>query len=231
MRAIGERLAGSGALLCVDAVSSLGAIPLETDAWGLDVVVSGSQKALMTPPGLALSALSEAARSVAASASLPRYSLDWTRVASFGSTPAVSLVRGLDAALGMLLDEGLEAVFDRHVRLGRAARAGAKAIGLELFSPDEDRSAVVTAIRIPAGIDGKETVRVMRDRSGVTVAGGQGELAGRIVRIGHIGHIGFSDVVAALEALELALAQAGADVERGAVPGAALEAYGEPVHA
>ena len=231
VRAIAERLAGSGALVAVDAVSSLGAVPLETDAWGLDVVVSGSQKALMTPPGLALSTVSPAARAAAEQASLPRYTLDWTRVESFGSTPAVSLVLGLDAALDLILGEGLEAVFDRHRRLGRACRAGAKAMGLGLFSPDEDRSAVVTAIRVPAGIDGKAIVRAMRERSGVTAGGGQGELAGKIVRIGHIGHIGVHDVTTALAALELALADAGASVERGAAVAAALDAYGDRIPA
>ena len=141
-----------GAFVVVDAVSSLGAVPCETDAWGLDVVVSGSQKALMTPPGLGLCAVSEAA--LAATGSSPRFYFDWERTrraqASFDAafTPAVSLVAALDVALGLLLDEGLDAAFERHVRLGRAARAGAKAMGLELFSPDEDRSAVVTAVRI-----------------------------------------------------------------------------------
>lgn len=231
VRAIAERVAGSGALLVVDAVSSLGAVPLDTDAWGIDVVVSGSQKALMTPPGLALSAASPGARASAEVAGLPRYSLDWGRAATFGSTPAVSLVLGLDAALDLLLAEGLEAAFERHARLGRAARAGAKAMGLELFSPDEDRSAVVTAIRTPPGVDGKAVVRAMRDRSGVTVVGGQGELAGKIVRIGHIGYIDVFDVTTALAALELALADAGADVERGVGVSAALEAYHERIPA
>ena len=231
VRAIAERVAGSGAFLVVDAVSSLGAVPLETDAWGLDVVVSGSQKALMTPPGLAFSSVSAAAKAASATAGLPRFSLDWGRAGSFGSTPAVSLVMGLDAALELLLGEGLEAAFDRHRRLGRACRAGAKAMGLELFSPDEDRSAVVTAIRVPAGIDGKAIVRSMREHSGVTAGGGQGELAGQIVRIGHIGHISVSDVTAALAALELALAAAGADVERGVAVRAALAAHSDPVRA
>lgn len=231
IRAVAERLSDSGALLVVDAVSSLGAVPLEADAWGLDVVVSGSQKALMTPPGLALSSVSPAARSASEAAALPRFSLDWARVRSFSSTPAVSLVMGLDAALELLLAEGLDAAADRHRRLGRACRAGAKAMGLELFSPDEDRSAVVTAIRMPGGIDGREIVRAMRERSGVTVGGGQGELAGQIVRIGHIGYIGVADVTAALAALELALAEAGAGVECGLAVDAALKAYGERIRA
>ena len=123
-------------------------------------------------------------------------------------------MQGLDAALELILPPGLEAQFEQHLRLGRAARAGAKAMGLELFSPDEDRSAVVTAIRVPDGVDGAEVVRAMRERSGVTVVGGQGELRGRIVRIGHIGYVDVLDIVAALQALELALAEAGAEVER-----------------
>lgn len=225
IRTIGERIAGSGSLLVVDAVSSLGAVPLETDDWGVDVVVSGSQKALMTPPGLALSSLSSEALAVAKTAALPRFSLDWERVRAFGATPAVSLVRGLDAALDLILGQGIEAAFDRHRRLGRACRAGAKAMGLELFSPDEDRSAVVTAIQVPSGIDGAAVVRSMRDRSGVTIVGGQGELTGKIVRIGHIGHIDVFDVTTALAALERALHEAGAAIESGVAVGAALAAY------
>jgi aspartate aminotransferase-like enzyme len=220
-----ECLTESGSLFVVDAVSSLGAVRLDTDDWGVDVVVSGSQKALMTPPGLALSSLSSAALAGAKTAALPRFSLDWERARVFGATPAVSLVRGLDVALDLILERGLEEAFDRHRRLGRACRAGAKAMGLELFSPDEDRSAVVTAIEVPSGIDSAEIVRSMRDRSGVSVVGGQGELAGKIVRIGHIGYIDVSDVTAALAALEHALHDAGADVEAGRAVQAALAAY------
>jgi serine---pyruvate transaminase len=117
------------------------------------------------------------------------------------------------------------------VRLGRAARAGVKAMGLELFSPDEDRSAVVTAIRMPEGIDGSAIVLSLRERSGVTIIGGQGDVRGKIVRIGHIGYIDVFDVTTALSALELALAEAGADVERSVAVTAALEAYAEPVAA
>src|SRR6478736_2243174 len=160
VQAIAAAAKDEGALAVVDAVSSLGAVPCETDAWGLDVVVSGSQKALMTPPGLGTCAVSEAA--FAARGSSPRFYFDWERTrkaqakhdAAF--TPPVSLVAALDVALGLLLEEGLDAVFERHVRLGRAARAGAKAMGLELFSPDEDRSAVVTAVRAPSGVDGDD---------------------------------------------------------------------------
>ena len=229
VQAIAAAAKESGALVVVDAVSSLGAVPCETDAWGLDVVVSGSQKALMTPPGLGLCAVSEAAHG--ATGSSPRFYFDWERTrkaqakldAAF--TPPVSLVAALDVALGLLLEEGLDAAFERHVRLGRAARAGVKAMGLELFSPDEDRSAVVTAVRAPEGIDAGDIVKALRDRFGMTIAGGQGELQGKIFRLGHIGWFDVFDITTALAAVELVLAELGADVERGVAVTAALEAY------
>jgi len=240
VNAITARLADSGALTVVDAISSLGAVPLDTDAAGLDVVVSGSQKALMTPPGLATTAISERALAASAGARSPRFYFDWRATLDKldGDAPTtpfttpVSLVYGLDAALGLLLEEGLEAVFDRHVRLGRACRAGVKAMGLELFSPDEDRSAVVTAIRMPEGVDGADAIRIVRERHGITLEGGRGPLVGKIVRIGHIGYVDVFDVAAALTALEQAVAELGGEVERGAAASAALEAYGgEAVHA
>ena len=224
------------ALFVVDAVSSLGAVPLETDAWGIDVVVSGSQKALMCPPGLAFVSVSPAALDAAARSSAPRFVYDWERTRAAQAkldapfTPAVSLVRALDVALGMLLDEGLEAAFARHARLGRACREGAKAMGLDLFSPDEDRSAVVTAMRAPDGIDATRVVAELRERFGITIANGQGELKGRIVRIGHIGWFDVFDITTALAALELAFADAGAEIERGAAVTRALEAYAERAH-
>ena len=229
VRALAGAAKEAAALVVVDAVSSLGAVPCETDAWGLDVVVSGSQKALMTPPGLGLAAVSEAA--FAATGSSPRFYLDWERTRKAQQkldapfTPPVSLVAGLDVALQLLLDEGLEAAFERHVRLGRAARAGVKALGLELFSPDEDRSAVVTAVRAPSGIDSGDVIRGVRDRFGITIANGQGELKGKIFRLGHIGWFDVFDITTALAALELALADLGVDVERGVAVTAALEAF------
>ena len=229
VQAIAAAAKEHGALVVVDAVSSLGAVPCETDAWGLDVVVSASQKALMTPPGLGLAAVSEAA--FAARGALPAFYFDWPRTrkaqrnldAPF--TPAVSLIAGLDVALGLLLDQGLERAFERHVRLGRAARAGVKAMGLDLFSPDEDRSAVVTAVRPPDGIDAGVVISGVREHFGMTLAGGQGELKGRIFRIGHIGWFDIFDITTALAAIELVLAEHGADIERGAAVTAALEAY------
>jgi aspartate aminotransferase-like enzyme len=215
----------------IDAVSSLGAVPLETDAWGLDAVASGAQKALMTPPGLAMVTASEAAWARAAEATSPRFYWDWERTRKGQATldapvtPPVSLVAGINVALGMLLDEGLEAAFDRHRRLGRACREGLKAMGLELSSPDDDSSAVVTAARAPEGIDSDELVLLLRDRHGVTLAPGQGELKGKIFRIGHIGYYDVFDITTALAAVELALVELGAEIERGVAVSRAVEAF------
>jgi len=223
----------AGALVVVDAVSSLGAVPLEMEDWGLDVVVSGSQKALMTPPGLSTVAVSPAALERASYATLPRYYLDWERTRAAQAkldsafTPAVSLVVALDVALGLLLEEGLESAFARHVRLGRACRAGIKALGLELFSPDEDRAAVVTAARMPEGLSSTVLTRVLRDRHGITIAAGQGELKERIFRIGHIGWFDEFDISTALSAVELVLGELGAEIDRGVAATRALEVYAE----
>ena len=231
LQSLAAAVSEQGALSVVDAVSSLGAVPLETDGWGLDVVVSGSQKALMTPPGLAMTSVSE--RAWAGRGEAPRFYFDWERTqkgqAALNApfTPPVSLVAGLDVALGILLDQGLDAVFERHVRLGCACREGAKAMGLELFSPDDDRSAVVTAIRAPDGIDATELVRSLRDRFGITIANGQGVLKGKIFRIGHIGYFDVFDITTALAAVEVVLADLGAELERGVAVTRALEAYEE----
>jgi aspartate aminotransferase-like enzyme len=222
----------AGALVAVDAVSSLGAVPLETDSWELDAVVSGSQKALMTPPGLATVAVSEAALDRSREVGARSFYFDWQRVqkaqakldAAF--TPAVSLVAALDVALGLLLEEGLEHAFARHAALGRACREGVKALGLELFSPDDERAAVVTAVQMPDGLDSGDLVRALRDRYGITIANGQGTLRGRIFRIGHIGWFDVFDITTALAAVELVLSDMGAEVERGVAVTRALEAYG-----
>jgi aspartate aminotransferase-like enzyme len=221
----------SGALVAVDAISSLGAVPCETDEWRLDSVVSGSQKALMSPPGLMTVSVSDAAWKAREGASSPRFYLDWQKTldaqesldAAF--TPAVSIVVGLNVALGMILDRGLEAAFDEHVRLGRACREGVKAMGLELFSPDDDSSAVVTTVRVPEPIDGGQLLLDLRDRFGITLAPGQGPLKGKVFRVGHLGYYDVFDITTALAGIELALAEAGADIERGVAVTRALETY------
>jgi aspartate aminotransferase-like enzyme len=140
-------------------------------------------------------------------------------------TPAVTLVAALDVALGMVLEEGLESAFARHAALGRACREGAKAMGLELFSPDEERSAVVTAILTPDGVNARELVLELRDRFGITVAGAHAELGTRMFRIGHIGYYDVLDITTALTAVETLLLERGADVVRGEAAIRALDAY------
>ena len=229
VEALGRVAKDAGALVVVDAVSSLGAVPLETAAWGLDVVVSGSQKALMAPPGLGMTSVSPAA--LEAVGSTPRYYFDWQRTlvaqrkldAPF--TPAVTLVKALDVALGLILEEGLQAAFDRHVRLGRACREGIKAMGLELASPDEDRAAVVTTVRAPEELDVKAFLLDLRDRLGVQLIGGQGEWAGKVFRIGHIGYFDLFDITTALAAVEDGLVAAGVAIDRGVAVSAALNAF------
>jgi serine---pyruvate transaminase len=222
-------------VLVVDAISSLGAVPLETDAWGIDVVLSGSQKALMSPPGLAMASVADPLWE-----RLPRarsFYFDWraTRKAQevfdAAFTPAVSLIRGLDVALGLLLEGGLDAAFERHVRLGRATRAGVKAMGLELFSPDDDSAAVVTAVRTPEGVEAPALLRHLRERHGVTLAPGQGALKESVFRIGHIGWFDVFDIASALAAVELSLIELGAEIERGVAVTRAFEAYEQRVAA
>ncbi len=227
VRSLAAAAREAGALSVVDAISSLGAVPLEADEWGIDVVVAGSQKALMTPPGLAFASVSHAAEGGRARS----YYFDWARnrkaqdKLDAAYTPAVSLVVALDVALGLLLQNGLESAFDRHVRLGRACREGVKAMGLELFSPDDDSSAVVTAVSMPDGLDAADVVLSLRDRFGITLAGGQGPVKGRIFRIGHIGWFDIFDITTALAGVELVLGELGADIERGVAVGRALETY------
>jgi aspartate aminotransferase-like enzyme len=231
VRALAAAAKEAGALIAVDAISSLGAVPCETDEWGLDSVVSGSQKALMTPPGLMTVSASDAAWQARERASAPRFYLDWerTRVAQesldAAFTPAVSIVMGLNVALGLILERGLEAAFEEHVRLGRACREGVKAMGLELFSPDDDSSAVVTTVRVPDTIDGSQLLLDLRDRFGITLAPGQGPLKGKVFRVGHLGYYDVFDITTALAGIELALAEAGADIERGIAVTRALETY------
>jgi aspartate aminotransferase-like enzyme len=227
----------AGALVVVDAISSLGAVPLETDAWGLDVVVTGSQKALMTPPGLGFVSVSERGWDKVAGSTLPRFYWDWARSRAAQAkdntafTPAVSTIVALDVALGLLLQEGLEHAFARHVALGRATRAGVKAMGLDLYSPDDDGAAVLTAVLTPEGVDAVELRLALRDRFGITVAGGHGDIVDRLFRIGHIGYVDVLDITRALGAIEILLGEAGAEIEAGVGVAAALEAFESAVRA
>jgi aspartate aminotransferase-like enzyme len=227
LQAVAERTRERSALLVVDAISSLGAAPLETDAWGLDVVVTGSQKALMLPPGLAFTVASERALERSRTATSPRFYFDWQRTLDAqrkgpqsAFTPAISLVLGLDAALARIEAAGLEALWERTRAMGTGVRAAARALGLELVSPDHPDCGLVTAIAVPDGIDGDALRLGLRDRHGIVVAGGQGELKGRIIRYGAFGFIEPLDLVAGIHALELELLRHGHVVELGTGVGA-----------
>jgi aspartate aminotransferase-like enzyme len=217
----------------VDAVSGLGACPLRTDEWGVDVVVAGSQKALMTPPGLGFVSVSERAMRAHEEATMPRYYFDWTAARKAYAktppqtpwTPAVSVIIQLDIALQQILNEGVEEVFYRHILLGRASRQGIKGMGLRLFGPDEDMNSAVTAAWVPEGLDGKALVRLMFREHGIQVAGGQGPMEGRIFRIGHCGFFDSYDIIATIAAAELALEALDYPVELGKGVGAAQRVF------
>ncbi|MBI2461659.1 MAG: alanine--glyoxylate aminotransferase family protein [Candidatus Rokubacteria bacterium] len=219
-------------LLVVDAVSSLGVVACPMDAWGVDVVVSGSQKGLMCPPGLACIALSERAWARVGRADLPRFYWDltgeraWQARGQTQFTPPVSLLMGLDAALGLLRAEGLADVYRRHARLARATRAGVEGLGLGLFAKATP-SPAVTAVVAPPGIDGEAVVRAYGEAHHITIAGGQGEMRGTLFRLAHLGYVGDFDVIVALAALERVLAGLGHPVDFGAGLRAAQKALEE----
>jgi aspartate aminotransferase-like enzyme len=225
-----------GALIAVDAVSGLGAVPLPQDEWGVDVVVAGSQKALMAPPGLAFTSANAAALERAAANPGRRYYFDWARTVSGQRqdppdspfTPAVGLVKALDVALGMIEAEGLDQVFERHRLLGRATREAAKALDLELLGGTADENAnVVTAMALPDSIDGGKVPKLMRDRFGVTIAGGQGRLKGKIARVAHCGYFGAFDIIVTISALEMTLRELGHEAEPGAGVAAAQRVFSD----
>ena len=219
-------------LLVVDGITAVGVLPMPMDELGIDVLVTGSQKALMLPPGLAFVALSPRAWDATAKARLPRFYFDFARekkgVAekSTAWTPAISLINGLEVALDMMRAEGWSNVFARHDRLARATRAGVEALGLGLLAP-EAPSPAATAVHLPASVDGSALFRYLRDKMQVTFAGGQDQLKGKIIRLAHLGYVGAFDVVVALAALELALTHFGARVELGRGIGAAEKILGE----
>ncbi len=221
-------------LLVVDGITAVGVFDVPMDDWGIDVLVSGSQKAFMLPPGLAFIALSEKAWGFNKTSTCPRFYFDLAKEKknlagdTTAYTPAVSLITGLLEALRIMKDEGLQNVFARHARLARATRAAATALGLKLLAPDCPSDAA-TGVFVPEGVDGGKLVKYLRDTMGVTLAGGQDHLKGKIIRIAHLGYVDTFDVVVAIAAVEMALAKAGHNVKLGAGVAAAqkilLEGY------
>ena len=224
--------AGEDPFLVLDAISSLGAAPMQADAWGWDSVVAGSQKALMVPPGLAFASISPRALEHARKTTHGRWYFDWPKTVdahrktppSTPVTPALTIVLGLKVALEMMFEEGLDGVFTRHVRLGRATRAAVEALGFELFSPDHDSSVALTGVRVPEGVDGTKIPAKLKEY-GVTVAGGQDDLKGKIFRLGHCGWVNELDVVLMIAALERGLVELGIDIEVGAGVAAAQRSF------
>ena len=216
-------------LLVVDAVSALGADDLQMDNWDVDVVVSCSQKGLMTPPGLAFAALNQRAWNAVERSNLPKYYLDFRKAYESGLegsvpyTPAVTLLTALQHALNRICAEGIQHTIDRHNRLALATRSAIKALGLPLFAASPANT--LTSIRLPEGIDGKAFINLMRDKYGITYAGGQSQLSGKIVRIAHLGWMNENDVIVAISAFERGLVEIGHDIPLGAGVSAAQEIF------
>ena len=225
----------AGALVIVDVVSSLGAVPFAFDDWGVDVAIGGSQKALSASPGIAFAAISDRAREASATATIPRYYFDWAIYRKFAElphpenpwTPAISVMQGLSAALDLYFQDGVDAALERHRMLSRAVKEGAKALGLDLFGEGLEDNWTVTAIRAPESADADTISDAMRRDFGCVIAPGQGPLKGTVFRIGHFGYFGELDIVRGLAALEMTLERLGHPVKRGAAVAAAETVFQE----
>ncbi|MBC7334046.1 MAG: alanine--glyoxylate aminotransferase family protein [Actinobacteria bacterium] len=225
IQTIGNIVKNYPAILIVDAISGLVASDLRTDEWGLDIVIGGSQKGLSAPTGIAFISVSKKAWSLIEKSDLPKFYFDLTRAreASLRTppqtpwTPGISIIVALNKALDLLFEEGLEKAFERHRVLALATQRAVEKLGLELLVKDEKkRGFSTTAVVVPEGIDGKALTKIMRQKYGVVLAGGQGKLQGKIFRIGHLGYVGMFDVITAISALEMALKEVGYKFEVGA---------------
>ena len=209
IEAIAKVTSQSPAVLMVDAISGLGCDPLKMDEWRVDVVVCGSQKGLMLPPGLAFVAVNERAQDLIAKSTLPKYYFNFAQTLKAQKkndtpfTPAVSLVRGLDVALGLMLKEGMENIWKRHLEISRYAQKAFGALGLKLFSEAPSRG--LTAVSVPEGVVSGNLIQTMRDTHRVIMADGQGELQGKIVRMAHMGYCYLDDAKKGIEAMKDAL--------------------------
>ncbi len=215
LEAISKVVKGAGTLLLVDAISSLSSIDLPVDRWGCDVVITGSQKGWMVPPGLAMVSVSAEAWKAYEQAKMPRFYWDFGKARSYLErgenpwTPAVSVVFGLSVALKMILKEGLPNVFAHQQRIGQLTRDGLKALGLSVFAEAKHASNTVTAVSVPAGVDVKKLRQLMQSEHGIVLAGGQQHLGGKIFRIGHLGLVTETDIKELLAALKATLPKVG----------------------
>ena len=222
---ISKVVKAAGKLIAVDGISGLVAEPCETDKWGLDIVVSGSQKGFMLPPGLAFITVSKAAIEKAQNTKTTSFYFNLKKYLKdpLPWTPAVNLIYQQRLAVEMLLKEGMENVWARHAVMGKVTREAIKAMGLELFSKRPGN--VLTSVKVPEGVPGGKIVSIMRDEYGVTIAGGQGTMKGNIFRIAHLGYMSDYDVVIALTALEKVLRKLGRHVEYGVGAKVAMEIF------
>ncbi|MBI4321944.1 MAG: alanine--glyoxylate aminotransferase family protein [Chloroflexi bacterium] len=215
LESIAEVVRPHQALLIVDAISSIGAIDLPVDTWGCDVVVTGSQKSWMIPPGISIVSVSENAWKAHRRAKMPRYYWDFTAAKKYLEkgqtpyTPAVSLFYALDESLRLMDQEGHRNIIERHRRLGAFFRNGARELGLELLASERYASNIVTAIMVPPGIKVKDLRRILREDHGVVVAAGQGALTENIFRVGHVGYVSKEDLEDVLESLKATLPRLG----------------------
>src|ERR1044071_3675775 len=227
VKEIGQ-LTRNGPLYLLDGVTAIGVLSVPLDDWGIDALVTGSQKALMLPPGLAFIALSERAWEKTRTAKLPRFYFDLNlerknqQKGSGAFTPAVSLIFGLRASVRMMQREGLERVYARHDRMARATRSAARALGLKLLAP-ENPSPAATGIFLPEGLDADKVLEYLREHMNITLAEGQDQLKGKVIRIAHVGYMGAFDVITAIAALEMALRKFGAEIPFGSGVAAAQE--------
>jgi len=219
-------------LLVVDGVTGVGVCSIPFDKWGIDVLVTGSQKALMLPPGLAFACLSDKAWKAAEKSDLPKYYFNFKKEHkkikgnSTAYTPAITLILGLREMLARVGELGFDTVYEENRKMAVAARAAMKALGLELFAPDAP-SPALTAVKAPGGIDAQEIVRMLREEYGVTIAGGQDQAKGKIFRIAHMGYISKWDLLVSIGALEKALARLGHKFTAGAGVAALLKEMGD----
>lgn len=211
------------AIFVIDGITAIGAMEFEMDNWGVDVAVAGSQKSFMIPPGLSFISYSEKATEKMKNAKLPRYYFDLAKEKknlekqTTAWTPAITLFIGLNYALKMIKEEGIDNVVKRHSLVAECFRTAVQSIGLKLFPnvPDVRPSDAVTAISVPEGIEGAKIPALMRDKYGVTIAGGQGTMKGKIFRLGHLGFVDKSDIIVELQAMEFALKELGYKFEFG----------------
>ncbi|MBI2773585.1 MAG: alanine--glyoxylate aminotransferase family protein [Chloroflexi bacterium] len=230
---ISEIVRESGKLFLVDSVSGAGAVETEVDEWGIDVLVTGSQKAWGAPPGVAIVTMSPRAWKAYDRSDLPKFYLDLQQAkaslekAQTPSTPAVSIFIALQESLKLMAEEGIEAICQRHRDLAFATRRGLQAINLQLFAEEAHASPTVTSFRSPTRVDSRNLIRILRESHDTIIAGGQGRLEGQIARVGHMGFVTLQDMVAFFSALELTMRELHQTVEPGQAISACLRAYDE----